>query len=105
MCSRDESRAYAPLSSGYCFCSPRMETPAEYASDARWGIVGYSWNVDNVGSRDAVYWWTVEVPLRAGSALFFHSLTAHGSGPNPVRAASFPAQKHEGIGPNMPPAP
>ena len=32
--------------------STRMETPAEYQSDARWGVLGYSWNVNNIGSGD-----------------------------------------------------
>jgi hypothetical protein len=29
-----------------------METDAEYRSDARWGVMGYSWNVNDVGSHD-----------------------------------------------------
>jgi hypothetical protein len=30
--------------------STRMETPSEYQSDSRWGVMGYSWNVNNIGS-------------------------------------------------------
>ena len=32
--------------------STRMETAAEYQSDSRWGVMGYSWNVNNVNSHD-----------------------------------------------------
>ena len=33
--------------------STRMETPAEYRSDARWGVMGYSWNVNNLDSNNS----------------------------------------------------
>ena len=33
--------------------SSRLETPAEYRSDSRFGVIGYSWNVNNVGSNDS----------------------------------------------------
>lgn len=42
--------------------STRMETPEEYQSDSRWGVIGYSWNVNNLGSHDkhAERWETQE---------------------------------------------
>lgn len=47
-----------------------------------WGLIAQAQDAEPAHERDVQDAHQVEVPLKAGSALFFHSLMVHGSGPN-----------------------
>lgn len=47
-----------------------------------WGLIAQAQDTESAFDQDLKEGQQVEVPLKAGSALFFHSLMVHGSGPN-----------------------
>lgn len=47
-----------------------------------WGLIAQAQDAETVYEDDLKEARQVDVPLKAGSALFFHSLMVHGSGPN-----------------------
>lgn len=47
-----------------------------------WGLIAQAQDAEVVYENDLKEARQVDVPLKAGSALFFHSLMVHGSGPN-----------------------
>lgn len=47
-----------------------------------WGLIAQAQDTESAFGQDLKEADQLEVPLKAGSALFFHSLMVHGSGPN-----------------------